>query len=121
MPNAPWPAGLPQAPLNGALQIQTEDTAVFRFKADAGFTIRRQRPFLSVDTQSIQMIMSTAQLAILDVFYKTTLQRGVLPFDFYDWSVGALREFSFASPPQKSAMGIPNLWSVSLSLERKGE
>lgn len=118
---AVWPAALPQAPLAGSLQVATDD-AVLRHKTEAGFTIRRARPFLTVNTHTFQMVMTDAQLRVLNEFYITTLGRGVKPFFFQDWEAGDFREFAFVAPPERASVASAvGLWMVSISLERKGE
>jgi hypothetical protein len=110
-----WPGGIPAAPLLGSLAVQNDDN-VLRFQSDVGTPIRRSRYTAQSQRHSFSLILSTAQLATFDYFYKTTLGNGVTSFDFNDPITGVSASFSFAEPYSVQSMAVNGYYVVSVSL-----
>ena len=118
---APWPGGLPTAPLLGSLQVKEQD-AVLKFSPDIpGMTLRRARYNASVAAYGFSFYLTIAQLATLMTFFKTTLSMGALSFTFTDPVTAAVKTFSFAGPPDVVAISAPGYYRVNLSLIRAAE
>lgn len=115
-----WPVSLPQAPLQGSLSEQRQDN-VLRGPSAPGAEGARRRMFTATSkTISFAMLMSQAQLATLETFYGTTLEGGVLRFEFEDPSTGSTKEFAFVEPYQIQHVAA-DVFRVSVTLIRKAE
>lgn len=112
-----WPGSLPATPLIDSLSIETDDN-VLRFKPDVGAEIRRARYTAVSERFSFSLILTKTELATLKNFYKTTLGNGVTSFDFTDPITGATATFSFSAPYGVQSMASPDLFSVTITLEK---
>ena len=115
-----WPGSLPAKPLIDSLGVQTDDN-VLRFKPDVGVEIRRARYTAVSEHFSFTLYLKKTELATLKTFYKTTLGNGVTSFDFTDPLTGATGTFSFAGPYGVQSMSSPDLFAVTLTLEKPAE
>jgi hypothetical protein len=80
-----WPSELPQCFIVGF--NEGEGDGLIEYKPDTGPSISRIRSSAAVRPLSGQMRLTRAQIAILRNFYKVTLMRGALPFEFPDPTV----------------------------------
>jgi hypothetical protein len=76
-----WPVSLPQTPLIAGYSEQPPDIIV-ETKMDAGPPKARRRFSAGIRPIKVKMLMTTAQVETLDVFYITTLAGGALTFDY---------------------------------------
>jgi len=112
-----WPGSLPAKPLIDSLGVQTDDN-VLRFKPDVGPEIRRSRYTAVSEHFSFTLYLTKTELDTLKTFYKTTLGNGVTSFDFTDPITGATETFSFSAPYGIQSMASPDLYSVTVTLEK---
>jgi len=114
-----WPVSLPSSPLSGTLRQSAQD-AVLRGPADAGEGEIRLR-FSAVSKMiSFVMLMTTEQVATLEVFFASTLSHGVSRFNFVDPVINETKEFRFQER-YSIEHSQHNLYRVSISLIRKAE
>lgn len=109
-----WDAGLPQSPLIDGYDEAVPDT-VLRSQPDTGPAKTRNRFTAGVRQVTWPFRMTTAQIALLDTFYLTTLDAGTTSFDHTDPRTGTTTSYKFRSAPRYIRSGLN--WSVSLSLE----
>lgn len=83
-----WPVSLPQTPLIEGYSEQPPNI-IIETKMDAGPPKARRRFSTGIRPIKIRMLMTTAQVEILDVFFVTTLQGGALTFDYNHPRTGA--------------------------------
>lgn len=114
----PWPGTLPtRLQVQGYSEDLTGDGRVVS-PMDAGPAKVRTRSLATALLQGT-MFMTTAQVATLKTFERTTLLRGTLPFTFYDpadQSSILVRFNPRGQLPKKSFLGGDN-WQVTLDLE----
>lgn len=87
-----WPITLPGM-LTG-ITDEGQDTKV-RSNVDVGPAIMRQRYTANVRNLDVPITLTTAQRVIFETFYNTTLNKGVLPFDWTDPIDGSTKSFRF--------------------------
>lgn len=111
-----WPATLPQLPsIKGWNEKPPELT--IRTNMDAGPAKVRRRFTAGVRPQSFSLTMTTAQVAIFDDFFVTTLSGGADRFTWTNPRTSASVEFRFKSIPQyKPISGA--YYEVSFELEQ---
>ena len=114
-----WPVSLPQLPLSGSLSFQDEDNTL-RGPADHGEPQRRRRFSAAVRSLTFDMVMTAAQFATFEAFYKTDLKAGVLRFDWIDPVTNTLKEFSFAAPYAVTHVA-GHVFTLQLHLMRRAE
>lgn len=116
-----WPATLPQEQFVG-LAEQRQD-ARLRTQMDQGPPKMRRRFTAAVKRFTVPIVLTGAQKQAFDVFYATTLQAGVLPFDWEDPTTDITVSMRFADDvPQfvlarGGAAGGDRVWTGSLGLE----
>jgi len=110
-----WPGTLPQTVLNAGYSETVPDT-LLRSAMDTGPAKVRSRFTVGIPEFKYPEIMTTAQVATLDTFYKTTLGNGALPFTWVNARTGAAADFRFLKPPTYDAIGAGN-YRVMLYLE----
>lgn len=93
-----WPVSLPQKQFIG-LSEQREDARV-RTEMDAGPAKMRRRFTAASRLFSIPIALDGQQRQDFDTFYITTLQEGVLSFDWEDPVNDATVTFRFREPPE---------------------
>lgn len=96
---AVWPVTLPQEPLIEGFDAAAVDDTL-RSEVDRG--PHQSRPLFTGNYSIVQMnqLLTTAQKDTLLAFYRTTLARGSLPFDWgYTYTGGVAKEHTFMSMP----------------------
>lgn len=112
---ASWPAGLPQTPLADGFG-ESAVSSVVRTDMDVGPAKMRRRYTAEVRVYSMGLLLTTAQVATLEAFYRSTLAE-VDPFDWVDHRTGSAASYRFRSPPAYSEAGAPGYWQTTLDLE----
>jgi hypothetical protein len=102
---ATWPATLPEFVLEQGysekFQNQTIESAM-----DSGPMKSRRRFTKAIREFSITLQMTTAQKAIFETFWLTTLRGGSLPFDWVHPLTRVVMSFRFKNPaPQYGVVG----------------
>ncbi len=115
MPNASWPAELPQDVLRKGYEEAFPDVTV-RTEMDVGPAKVRRRYTAGVSPFSAPILMTRAQVAVLKIFHVTTLLGGSLPFDFEHPRELVTVTFRFLSPPRIMALR-GDWWQATLDLE----
>lgn len=117
MAYATWPTTLPQAPLADSTTSAQPVSNAIRSNTEAGVAKMRRR-FTAVATPfNCSIKVTSAQLATLRTFYKTTLL-DVLPFTWVDFATGAAANYRFIQRPQESfVQGSVDRWIVAMQLE----
>ena len=109
-----WPSTLPQL-VNEAGYTETRKDAVLRTSMDTGPQKRRKRTNATVTAIPASWVMTTAQLAILDTFYVTTIQLGSMAFTIPHPRLGTTVSVVFSAPYTIAPYGTQ--WMVSAPLE----
>lgn len=121
MASAIWPVGLPQAPLVRAYS-QRDESRVIRSQMEAGLAKARPRSTAIIQVCTIELLLTRAQVAILQDFFRDTLAGGALPFQWKHVQTGNLIDYRFKDPPEtkprapRQATGT-EIWSASFTLE----
>lgn len=111
---AVWPSTLP-APFLSSLQ-ETPPNNVIRSSMDVGPAKVRRRTTANVRNLSFNLMLTPAQVEILDEFYLDDVSGGVLEFDYEHPRTGQSVSARFTEPPQyQEREGV--VYSVSVSLE----
>lgn len=95
-----WPSTLPQYLMASDYQ-EAFSTNSLETATDGGATKSRARFTRRADTFDCAMIMTPAQVAILETFYYTTLAKGTLPFAWVHPRTRAAMNFKFRTPAPK--------------------
>ncbi|HLS19390.1 MAG TPA: hypothetical protein VK090_06235 [Paracoccaceae bacterium] len=116
-----WPASLPQAPLVAGLTIGDDD-AVLRTSMDAGPATRRNRFTAITQSAGASILLTGAQLATFNAFYRDTLHNGTFSFEWTHPGTGQTVSYAFKGPVKFSLVrpdGDPaeRLWQGTLDLE----
>lgn len=93
-----WPATLPDIVTYDEYSESPPDNAL-RTSMDVGPPKSRRRTTANVRPLSVMMILTTAQVETLDVFYDDTLASGTLTFNFDHPRTETTEEMQFAEPP----------------------
>jgi hypothetical protein len=111
-----WPAGLPQRLLVANASKGAGD-ALLEYQPDTGPSITRRRSSATMRPLIGSVILSSAQIAIWETFFYTTILSGSLPFDFPDPITGAtlLVKHIKQTPPIWSPLGGDN-YQLDMSL-----
>lgn len=110
-----WPTTLPQKLRLFTFNEGLQNGAV-RTSMDAGEDFVRQRFTAALEFHSGDMVMTTAQLAILKTFYRTTTLQGSQWFDWLHQVTGVAAEYRFLAPPSIRPMS-GDKWQVEMSFE----
>lgn len=114
-----WPTDLPAEGMSGITDQRTG--AKIRSEVDQGPAIQRRRYTAAVRKIDVPVSFTDDERAIFDTFFITTLQEGVLSFNYTDPRGGATRSFRFRSVDgpawQGSNGGELKRWSATLELE----
>ena len=113
-----WPGTLPFRPLLDGYDEAPPDTAL-RTEMDAGPAKQRRRYTAGPRPVNASILVdSKAKLDIFDAFYVTTLQNGVLAFDWQDRN-GATKTFRFIAGKDacKYEPVAPQVWAIRMKLE----
>lgn len=111
-----WPAGLPQRPLSSGFS-ETPPENVVRTAMDAGPAKIRRRFSAGVRMFSVQYNIDDTGVGLVDTFYTTTLEGGVLSFDFPDPRSGSTISARFVGAPKFTALSGGSVFQVSMELE----
>lgn len=101
-----WPASLEQK-----LQVQgfqqTLGNTVIKSETEIGLPKERRRFTKGIDRIGATIIINRTDIATFDNFYNTTLNGGILTFEFTDPISDTLKEYKFdtSSPPVKRPFG----------------
>lgn len=115
---AEWPATLPADFLVDGF-VETAPDNVIASQPDVGPPKTRRRQTAAMRRVEGVVKMTTAQVAIHDTFFTTTLFDGADPFDWTDPRSGANVSFLYFphSPPVYAPAGGDN-WQVTIKLMR---
>jgi len=113
-----WPAQLQQK-LNEASFSETLGDTAIRSSTGIGLEKVRRRYTVGVDKLSCSIFIEKDEVALFKTFYNTTLNGGVLSFDFTDPFTDTLTEFRFntSEPPSLRPVG-GNVFNLTMSWER---
>ena len=75
-----WPAGLPQLPQIGWTESKDDNTV--STEMDAGPVKSRRKYTVAVRRLNLPLVLTEAQVAIMDTFHTDTIKDGVLYFEF---------------------------------------
>ena len=112
---ASWPGTLPATPLLRGYAESPPDLTI-RTQMDQGPAKIRRRFTAAPRPMRFAFNMTTAQIAILDTFYVTTLSGGALTFTFTNPRTAATDTYRFLSPPTYTPWS-GSYWRVELDLE----
>ena len=99
-----WPATIPEEVLVDGF-MQQAVPATIRTKMEAGIDKLRRRYTTPILNLNVAMFLTFTQYETLETFYNTTLQGGVLSFDFTDPATATTKEYRFISPPSYTPSG----------------
>jgi hypothetical protein len=111
-----WPPSVPQVPEIGGY-AESMPAAMLRTEMDVGPAKQRRRFTGAVTPLRCAIVMSKAQLATLDEWFRVTLAMGSLPFEWTHPRTGALRTWRFTEPFVLVPILDGETWRVQLSLE----
>lgn len=110
-----WPNTLPAAPLVEGFHETPGQTAV-RTQMEQGPAKVRRRTTAGVDSMSLLLLLSKAQVATLESFFSDTLAGGALGFAYTHPRTGLSVTCRFTAPPQYTPTN-GNYFKAALSLE----
>lgn len=109
-----WPASLPQKMRMASFATAIEDANI-RTQMDYGPDFVRPRTSITYDQVTGDMVLTTAQVATLKAYYRTTLINGSEWFDWNHPETENSTTFRFLRPPTfRPASGR---WIVSMAFE----
>ena len=111
-----WPATLPQSPLLDSYSEEAGDN-VIRSPMDMGPPKRRRRFTARVDKLNLSYVMTTAQFATFETFWRTDLADGALPIDMNHPRTGVAISAVPSGPYTAARDGDTLDWRVELSVE----
>jgi hypothetical protein len=111
---AVWPATLPQRVLLGDFTESAEPN-VIRTEMETGPAKLRRRYTAEVKVFQASLVLTTAQVALLDTFYDVTVG-AVDPFDWVHHRTLAAVEYRFRGRPEYRPLGA-GYWRTTLMLE----
>lgn len=117
MANATWPSGLP-VPIDESLSYEPLVDNIITTQMETGAPKRRRRFTNVPEAFTCTLVLTRAQVAILQAFVVTTLQ-DVLPFDWKDFRDNSPATYVFQKRPGYNLTAVgANLWKVPLELMR---
>lgn len=112
---AAWPSALPPlALLEGS--FEASQGVVLRSEVDSGPPKTRPQYTAEIVRFSHPLVLTTAEVEILETFYWTTLNRGVDEFDWTHQRKLTTVSVSFLARPTYTPIGA-GYWRTSLELE----
>jgi hypothetical protein len=124
MENPTWPSTLP-APQDEAGQYAPLVENVITSSMETGAPKTRRRFTAMPEVFTGSLLVTSAQAATLDGFYRTTLKE-VLPFDWKDFRDGTSATYTFKKAPtfarapgSRSTVNPYGLWRATLELVKK--
>ena len=109
-----WPGNLPLAPLIG--HLETAPDIAMRTAMEAGPDKVRRRFTAGVREFDMPLVLSDAQVDVLDGFFVTDTAGGSLRFDFRHPRTGAVVKCRFLGPPEYRLIA-PSKWRTTFRLE----
>lgn len=100
MTTAAWPVSVTQNCVRGSYR-EAPDENVARFQPEVGPSKMRRRMSISSKQIQFESVLSLAECATLDTFWRTTLKDGTLPFTRKNPRNGATETYIFAGPYQR--------------------
>ena len=114
-----WPAGLPQQFFMGTTQADQESRLISQM--DAGPASIRKRFTAFTQNVDAPIVLTGAEKATFDTFYRTTINQGTDSFTWTDPTDDTSATLRFRSAPTWTAIsgGSPSvrLWQATLALE----
>lgn len=111
---AMWPATLPAPSINSFQETPPDN--LIRSNMDKGPAKVRRRTTANVRPIQFTLMLTEAQVAILDTFFNTTVFGGAEEFDYTHPRTGDAVSARFVSPPQyMEKEGV--VYGASISLE----
>lgn len=110
-----WPVTLPSSPQINSLSGGAVDD-ILRTKNDAGPPMARNRFTGVVYKYQFSLMVSLAQLEILDAFWRDDIGKGSLPFDFPDPVFGTTRSFTLDQVYTVQSVAAIDYYLVSMSI-----
>lgn len=112
---ADWPDDLPQAFLEGTM-TKTTERVMDEFRADKGRPLRARKYTGQTYLITGTMLVTAAQLAILDAFYETDLAAGVERFNMNNIITGNVQAVVMFTSEWSAVPVVQNeYWRVSLA------
>lgn len=115
LPDITWPEGLPSAPLLEPYREKPPETAL-RTQMEQGPAKLRQRTTAGVGEMEVAYLLTVAQTAMLEDFYRDTLMGGSLAFAYAHPRKGVDVAVRFKKPPQ-IASGNGRYFELRFELE----
>lgn len=109
----PWPPDLPQCFLRASYGIQPLDN-VLRSEMDVGPPKMRRRSTLNVVQVSASMWFTQAQRRSFQIYYRTVILEGTVPFVLDDPD-GISQQYYMAAPPSLVPEGLG--WRCDMKLQ----
>lgn len=116
MANPSWPATIPQNPLLGPLK-ETPVPNKIDTQMDIGVPKSRRRYTKELRDLTWVFVMTTAEVALFDTFYHTTLEGGTLPFDHVDSRTGVAASFRIKSLGEYNPLSGTK-WSIPMEVTK---
>lgn len=113
---AAWPLSLPQLAHADDFE-EAADSVLIRTDMDAGPAKVRPRYTVEITRYRFSLLLTKAQVATLETFFKTTIGYGSEAFDWIDPRTGAAASLRFTNRPAYSNVGGA-VWRTALELER---
>lgn len=112
---AVWPPSLPQSPEGTGYHEQPPyhliDTPV-----EVGPAKRRPRYTAGIRSFAVSLVLTAAEVAVLETFYRDTVLGGTDPFDWVHPRTQAPATLRFTEEPDCQAIG-PSTYRVTVQLE----
>lgn len=112
-----WPVTLPQLPLQDGFS-EKRPKNVIRTSMDQGKAKTRRRYTAGVRNFTVQLFMTTAQVAIFDAFQSDECYDNAISFTWVSPRTGESGSFRIVDEPSFVPKG-PN-WIVSFAMEKTG-
>lgn len=113
---AVWPVTLPPAPDTYGFKIIYPQN-VIRTRMDYGPIKQRRRVAWSREQMVVAFVVDSTQLATFETFYKTTVQSGVLPFQWTHPMRQVLGEYRIIEVPDIESQEFGLWYRITLVLE----
>jgi hypothetical protein len=99
-----WPGTLPSFLESDGFDYKMGNNAI-RTDMEVGLAKMRKRYTKQIDTLTSTMKIDRTQYSVLNTFYQTTLNGGVLPFNFTDPLTLVTSDYRFTGSPTIKALG----------------
>lgn len=117
-----WPSELPQSQFIGT--SEEDEDAVLRTPMDAGPPTRRNKYTAHIMTVRVPIVLTGAQKAVFDTFYRTTLKNGSLSFTWDSPTDDSAMTYAFKAPVRWTLIRggyspATRVWQGTLELEKQ--